>query len=83
MQEKTLRSILMVVIFLVALVGISVTLNDRKENKPSNTNSNLEDGRKFKEEYEAYNNKEREDDKGNYFQKLDRSEEHTSELQSP
>ena len=42
MQEKTLRSILMVVIFLVALVGISVTLNDRKENKPSNTNSNLE-----------------------------------------
>ena len=71
MQEKTLRSILMVVIFLVALVGISVTLNDRKENKPSNTNSNLEDGRKFKEEYEAYNTKEREDDKGNYFQKLD------------
>lgn len=67
MQDKTLRSILMIVIFLVALVGISVTLNDRKENKPSNT----EDGRKFKEEYEAYNNKEREDDKGNYFQELD------------
>lgn len=74
MKDKTLKTILMIAIFLVAIVGVSVSLNDKKDkvsNSNSNSNSNIrEDGRKFKEEYEAYNNKEREDDKGNFFQEL-------------
>ncbi len=74
MKERMFRTVLMVVVFLVAIIGIAVTLNDKKveiPNSNSNSGSNTQlDGRKFKEEYEAYNNKEREDDKGNYFQEL-------------
>ncbi len=63
----------MVAFVLVALVGFSFTLREKKGDNPSNTNSNSNiesDAIKFKKEYEAYNNKEREDDLGNYFQKL-------------
>ncbi len=75
MKERTLRIVLTVAIFIVAIVGISISLNEKKDNKNSNSNSSStsnvqEDGKRFKEEYEAYNNKEREDDKGNYFQEL-------------
>ncbi len=74
MKERTLRTALMIVVFLVAIIGIAVTLNDKKLETPnsnSNSGSNTQpDGLRFKEEYEAYNNKEREDDKGNYFQEL-------------
>lgn len=71
MKESTLKIILMLSIFLVIMAGIAVTVNEKKENKNSNTNTNVQkDSLRFKEEYEAYNNKEREDDRGNYFQEL-------------
>lgn len=78
MKDRILRTILMIVVFAVIVAGIAVALNDKKENNNSNSNSSsstVADGKRFKEEYEAYNNKEREDDLGNYFQELNISEE--------
>lgn len=65
-KERILRIVIMVAFVLVALAGISFLLKDKKEI----INGKETDAIKFKKEYEAYNNKEREDDVGNYFQEL-------------
>ncbi len=73
-RETILKSLVMLAFILVALVGFAFVLRDKKTSiNPSNTNQNPTpetDAMKFKKEYEAYNNKEREDDLGHYFQEL-------------
>lgn len=70
MKERVLRVCIFLVVIAIAIVGFSVGLQKEK-----NVSSPDTDALKFKKEYEAYNNQERETDLGNYFQELTISED--------
>jgi hypothetical protein len=58
MKNNIIKLILAVLVFLVALVGISTMLDDKKKNEDDNELKVTEDSKKFKDEYEGYNGKQ-------------------------